>query len=96
MFLFLLGNLCWSICHGGNVTSMQLTCAVSVHCPSITTELLQGFLNIKWARWKRVLVTRSVAMIPCVVIALVAANSLDYLDEYINVEQSMLVSRLAE
>ena len=54
---------------------------------------MEGFLNIHWARWKRVLLTRSVAMVPCIIIAVVAANSLDYLDEYINVEQSMLVRR---
>ena len=54
--------------------------------------VMEGFLNIHWARWKRVLLTRSVAMVPCIIIAIVAANSLDYLDEYINVEQSMLVS----
>ena len=52
---------------------------------------MEGFLNLHWARWKRVLLTRSVAMVPCVIIAIVAVNSLDYLDEYINVEQSMLV-----
>ena len=38
------------------------------------------------------LLTRSVAMVPCVIIAVLASNSLDYLDEYINVEQSLLVS----
>ena len=52
---------------------------------------MEGFLNIHWARWKRVLLTRSVAMVPCVIIAILAVDSLDYLDEYINVEQSILV-----
>lgn len=52
----------------------------------------QGFLDIRWAKWKRVLLTRSVAIVPCVIIAIVARNSLDYLDDYINVEQSLLVS----
>ena len=53
--------------------------------------VMEGFLNLHWARWKRVLLTRTVAMVPCVIIAVLAVNSLDYLDEYINVEQSMLV-----
>jgi natural resistance-associated macrophage protein len=52
---------------------------------------LQGFLDIKWAKWKRVLLTRSVAIVPCVIIAILARNSLDYLDNYINIEQSLLV-----
>ena len=55
--------------------------------------LPQGFLNIKWAKWKRLLLTRSVAMVPCVIIAATAVKSLDYLNEYINVEQSLLVIR---
>lgn len=53
--------------------------------------VMEGFLNIKWEKWKRVLLTRSVAMVPCVIIAVLASNSLDYLDEYINVEQSLLL-----
>ena len=56
--------------------------------------VMEGFLNLHWARWKRVLLTRSVAMVPCIIIAILAVNSLDYLDEYINVEQSMLVRRI--
>lgn len=53
--------------------------------------VMEGFLDIKWAKWKRVLLTRSVAIVPCVVIAILARNSLDYLDNYINVEQSLLL-----
>ena len=52
----------------------------------------QGFLGLKWAKWKRVLLTRSIAMVPCVILAVIAAKRLDFLDEFINVEQSMLVS----
>ena len=69
---------------------------VCIH--SITTCLcvcacdVQGFLNIKWAKWKRLLLTRSIAIVPCIIIAILARNSLDYLDDYINVEQSLLVS----
>ncbi len=52
---------------------------------------MQGFLDLKWAKWKRVLLTRSVAMVPCVIIAILAVNILDVLSDYINVEQSLLV-----
>ncbi len=52
---------------------------------------MQGFLDLKWAKWKRVLLTRSVAMVPCVIIAILAVNVLDTLSDYINVEQSLLV-----
>ena len=51
----------------------------------------QGFLGLTWAKWKRVLLTRSIAMVPCVILAVVATRSLDFLDEFINVEQSLLV-----
>ena len=52
----------------------------------------QGFLGLKWAKWKRVLLTRSIAMVPCVILAVIAVKRLDILDDFINVEQSMLVS----
>ena len=61
------------------------------HTHTRTHTHTQGFLNIKWAKWKRVLLTRSIAIVPCVIIAILARNSLDYLDDYINVEQSLLV-----
>jgi natural resistance-associated macrophage protein len=53
--------------------------------------VMEGFLGLKWAKWKRVLLTRSIAMVPCVIIGAVAANKLDILDDYINVEQSLLL-----
>ncbi|XP_064387792.1 natural resistance-associated macrophage protein 2-like [Halichondria panicea] len=53
--------------------------------------VMEGFLDLKWAKWKRVLLTRSVAMVPCVIIAILAVNVLDSLSDYINVEQSLLL-----
>ena len=38
------------------------------------------------------LLTRSIAMVPCVILAILASKKLDLLDELINVEQSILVS----
>lgn len=52
---------------------------------------MEGFLDIKWAKWKRVLLTRSIAIVPCVIIAIAAHSRLDALSEWINVEQSLLV-----
>ena len=31
--------------------------------------MLQGFLNLQWARWKRVLFTRAIAIIPTFLVA---------------------------
>lgn len=53
--------------------------------------VMEGFLNIKWPRWKRVLLTRSIAMVPTVLCATVFASYLDILDELLNVEQSLLL-----
>ena len=76
-----------------NASSASITEEITSQKIDLSSSPLQGFLNIKWAKWKRVLLTRSVAMVPCVIIAALAVNSLDYLDEYINVEQSLLVKR---
>jgi len=51
--------------------------------------VMQGFLNLKVARWKRVLLTRSIAIIPAVIVALTATDHLDDLDEWLNVLQAV-------
>ena len=49
----------------------------------------QGFLKIRWAKWKRVLMTRSIAMGPTILVSVLAVNYLDVLDSYLNVLQSI-------
>jgi len=51
--------------------------------------VMEGFLQLKIARWKRLLITRSVAIVPAVVVAIIAHNNLDSLDEWLNVLQSV-------
>lgn len=36
---------------------------------------MEGFLNLQWARWKRVLFTRTIAIIPTFFVALYARNN---------------------
>ncbi|XP_054751455.2 natural resistance-associated macrophage protein 2-like [Lytechinus pictus] len=50
---------------------------------------MEGFLGIKWAKWKRVLLTRSIAMVPTLLVAVLAGNTLDELNSIINVIQSI-------
>jgi len=52
--------------------------------------VMQGFLDLRIAPWARIAVTRSIAIVPSVVVALLAQNSgLDTLDEWINILQSV-------
>ncbi|XP_064617765.1 natural resistance-associated macrophage protein 2-like [Liolophura sinensis] len=51
--------------------------------------VMEGFIQIRWARWKRVLLTRSIAMIPTICVALLATNQLDILNNWLNVLQSV-------
>lgn len=51
--------------------------------------VMQGFLKIRWAKWKRVLLTRSIAMGPTIVVALVATKDLDLMNNWLNVLQSV-------
>jgi natural resistance-associated macrophage protein 2 len=51
--------------------------------------VMQGFLKLSIAPWKRVLLTRSVAIVPAVIVAVVAESELDTLDEALNVLQSI-------
>ncbi|XP_046553188.1 metal transporter Nramp4-like [Haliotis rubra] len=51
--------------------------------------VMEGFLGIRWAKWKRVLVTRSIAMVPTIAVALLATTELDQLNSWLNVLQSV-------
>ena len=52
--------------------------------------VMEGFLNIKWARWKRVFVTRLIAIAPTLVLASVEnIRSLSNMNDILNVLQSV-------
>ncbi|XP_064644350.1 uncharacterized protein LOC135498109 [Lineus longissimus] len=51
--------------------------------------VMQGFLKIQWAKWKRVLLTRSIAMVPTIIVALIATNDLDAMNTWLNILQSV-------
>nr|QSX72296.1 divalent metal transporter 1 [Halisarca dujardinii] len=52
--------------------------------------VMEGFLNIKWARWKRVFFTRIIAIAPTLVIALMEnIRSLSSMNDILNVLQSV-------
>ena len=54
--------------------------------------LLQGFLGIKWARWKRVLFTRSIAITPTLFVArFEGIQHLTGMNDFLNVLQSLQV-----
>ena len=51
---------------------------------------MEGFLNIKWARWKRVIFTRSIAIAPTLVVAIFAdMRHLTNMNDILNVLQSL-------
>lgn len=51
---------------------------------------MEGFLNLQWARWKRVLFTRTIAIIPTLTIAFVAKiDDLSTMNEYLNAIMSL-------
>ena len=51
---------------------------------------MEGFLNIKWARWKRVLFTRSIAIAPTLIVAIFAdIRHLTNMNDILNVLQSL-------
>eukprot|EP00118_Oscarella_pearsei_P001844 m.8686 g.8686 ORF g.8686 m.8686 type:complete len:553 (+) comp20764_c0_seq1:23-1681(+) len=53
---------------------------------------MEGFLNIHWDRWKRVLLTRSVAIMPTVFVAAFASiNRLTGMNDVLNVVQSLQI-----
>jgi natural resistance-associated macrophage protein len=56
--------------------------------------VMQGYLALKVKPWKRALITRSMALMPCLLVAAWAGhrrNALDELNEYLNVLQSLVL-----
>lgn len=51
--------------------------------------VMEGFLDIKISSWIRVAITRCIAIIPSVLVAILATDYLDVLDEWLNVLQSI-------
>uniref|UniRef100_A0A0L8HH23 Amino acid transporter transmembrane domain-containing protein n=1 Tax=Octopus bimaculoides TaxID=37653 RepID=A0A0L8HH23_OCTBM len=51
--------------------------------------VMEGFLNIRWPKWQRVLMTRSIAMVPTILVILFAHKFLDPLNNWLNVLQSV-------
>ena len=54
--------------------------------------VMEGFLNLKWSRFQRVLLTRSLAIIPTFIIAFYSdINNLTNMNDTLNVLQSILL-----
>lgn len=56
--------------------------------------VMQGFLQLKVQPWKRALITRSLALVPCLLVAIYfgdATSGLDQLNQYLNVLQSLVL-----
>ena len=52
--------------------------------------VMEGFMNIKWARWKRVFVTRLIAIAPTLILAVLEnIRSLTSMNDILNVLQSL-------
>lgn len=50
---------------------------------------MEGFLNINLPIWKRVILTRSIAIIPALGITVLNRNQLTGMDMYLNILQSV-------
>lgn len=57
----------------------------------------QGFLNLRWSRFARVILTRSIAIIPTLLVAIFQdVEHLTGMNDFLNVLQSLQVSREQE
>lgn len=51
---------------------------------------MEGFLDLRWARWKRVLFTRSIAMVPTFLTAFYSTiDDMTYLNDILNAVMSL-------
>ena len=48
-----------------------------------------GFLDLHWDPWMRILVTRLLALGPCLILVVIAETDVDSVNEWLNVQQSI-------
>lgn len=85
-------NLFWTVCHGGQRRTQKemllwlcCLCTKVWFCP-------QGFLNLRWSRFARVLLTRSLAITPTLLVAIFQdIQHLTGMNDFLNVLQSLQV-----
>lgn len=67
-------------------------------CPCFTFHLFsKGFLNLRWSRFARVLLTRSIAITPTLLVAIFQdVQHLTGMNDFLNVLQSMQVNHLTK
>jgi len=51
--------------------------------------VMQGFLDLRWPPWKRTMVTRLIALVPSLIVAISFTSNLDTMNEWLNVQQSV-------
>lgn len=69
---------------------LPVVCHTWTHILTILIIFLQGFLNLTWKKWQRVLLTRSIAILPTVLVAsFEGINNLTDLNDTLNVVMSM-------
>jgi natural resistance-associated macrophage protein 2 len=63
-------------------------------CSTVTSTyagqfIMEGFTKINLKRWIRIIITRSISIIPCVIVALSSYNSIDKLTFWCNIIQAI-------
>ena len=77
------GKYVWSI---GLLASGQSSVLTSTYAGQF---VMSGFWNIDVPKWKRALITRAIALLPGIVVALTAASQFDAIDQDLNLLQSV-------
>lgn len=76
------------------LTFLQPFLFLLLHAVTSPRAFFQGFLNLKWSRFARVILTRSIAIIPTLLVAVFQdVEHLTGMNDFLNVLQSLQVSR---
>lgn len=88
-------NLLRAICYGGQNPYWLFAQKIHLYAHDLTFIFAQGFLNLRWSRFARVLLTRSIAITPTLLVAVFQdVKHLTGMNDFLNVLQSMQVRHL--
>lgn len=97
------GHVLWTVCDGGrntcwhsvfylDTTFLCLKKETALHW-CFCFRVFKGFLNLRWSRFARVLLTRSIAITPTLLVAIFQdVHHLTGMNDFLNVLQSLQVS----
>ena len=80
-------HICGAIYYGSNQIEIIFLAILTWFTKYLVNK--KGFTKINLSKWKRIIITRSISIVPCVVITLLAIDSIHHLNFWCNIVKAI-------